>query len=202
MSQLLILRLQCSERNVSSNATKSGIANERHNVQPNMNLRLTIRLSCASQNVSGNAAKSGIAKGDTIVYASSFFGDELWPTDSKGLTQSALTACPSPVALVYVRFANPLRLLCCMILPPSPMCAGLCLLPSGCQHAAGLAHCLSLITAHQHRALNACAPARQHGVTRLRDTCDCTLGGLAACCCKCPPRTDGGWAARKLNHSA
>lgn len=80
---------------------------------------------CTTQNVSGNATKSGIAKGDTIVYASSFFGDELWPTDSKSLTQSALTACPSPVALVYVRFANPLRLLCCMMtLSPSPMCAG------------------------------------------------------------------------------
>lgn len=51
----------------------------------------------------GNAAAAGIKPGDTIIYASSFFGDELWPTDSKGLTQSALAACPSPVALVYVR---------------------------------------------------------------------------------------------------
>jgi rubredoxin len=57
-------------------------------------------------NVGGNAAKSGIQKGDTIVYASSFFGDELWPTDSKGLTQSAIGACPSPVALVYVKGEN------------------------------------------------------------------------------------------------
>lgn len=55
------------------------------------------------QNVGGNASKSGIQKGDTVIYASSFFGDELWPTDSKGLTNSAISAAPSPVALVYVR---------------------------------------------------------------------------------------------------
>lgn len=65
MNQLLTLRLQCSERNVSSNDAKSGITNERHNVQPTMNPRFTIRLSCASQSVSGTAAKSGIAKGET-----------------------------------------------------------------------------------------------------------------------------------------
>lgn len=56
--------------------------------------------------VSGNAAKSGIANGDTIIYASSFFGDELWPTDSKAFTDSALRAAPSPVALVYVKGDN------------------------------------------------------------------------------------------------
>lgn len=57
-------------------------------------------------NVSGNAKSSGIAKGDTVIYASSFFGDELWPADSKGLTNSALSAAPSPVALVYVKGEN------------------------------------------------------------------------------------------------
>ena len=31
---------------------------------------------------------------------------QLWPTDSKGLTQSALGAAPSPVALEYVKGAN------------------------------------------------------------------------------------------------
>mmetsp|Transcript_5476 Transcript_5476/g.15689 ORF Transcript_5476/g.15689 Transcript_5476/m.15689 type:complete len:250 (-) Transcript_5476:322-1071(-) len=56
--------------------------------------------------VSGNAAGTGIQKGDTVIYASSFFGDELWPTDSKGLTNSALAAAPSPVALVYVKGEN------------------------------------------------------------------------------------------------
>lgn len=60
-------------------------------------------LVLAVQNVGGNASKSGIQKGDTVIYASSFFGDELWPTDSKGLTNSAISAAPSPVALVYVR---------------------------------------------------------------------------------------------------
>jgi len=38
-------------------------------------------LVIALQSVSGNAAKSGLKAGDTIIYASSWFGDELWPTD-------------------------------------------------------------------------------------------------------------------------
>lgn len=68
-------------------------------------LPLVAVTTCVSLNQAarGNAAAAGIKPGDTIIYASSFFGDELWPTDSKGLTQSALAACPSPVALVYVR---------------------------------------------------------------------------------------------------
>ena len=54
------------------------------------------------QKVSGNAAKSGIAAGDTVVYTSSFFGDELWPSDDVNFTKSAINAAPSPVCLVYV----------------------------------------------------------------------------------------------------
>lgn len=30
------------------------------------------------KSASGNAAKAGIAAGDTVIYTSSFFGDELW----------------------------------------------------------------------------------------------------------------------------
>ena len=52
--------------------------------------------------MSGNAAKSGIATGDTVVYTSSFFGDELWPSDDVNFTKSAINAAPSPVCLVYV----------------------------------------------------------------------------------------------------
>jgi hypothetical protein len=52
--------------------------------------------------VSGNAAKSGIKAGDTIIYASSFFGDELWPADKLSFTQTAIQRAPSPVAFVYV----------------------------------------------------------------------------------------------------
>ena len=33
---------------------------------------------------SGNAAKAGIERGDTVIYTSSFFGDELWPSDKLG----------------------------------------------------------------------------------------------------------------------
>ena len=58
------------------------------------------------QKVSGNAAKSGISPGDTVVYTSSFFGDELWPSDALSFTQSALKAAPSPVTLVFVRPAH------------------------------------------------------------------------------------------------
>eukprot|EP00879_Flechtneria_rotunda_P005359 GHRR01005646.1.p1 GENE.GHRR01005646.1~~GHRR01005646.1.p1 ORF type:complete len:210 (+),score=72.94 GHRR01005646.1:248-877(+) len=56
--------------------------------------------------VSGNAAKAGIKPGDTVIYASSFFGDELWPTDKLSFTNTAIQRAPSPVCLVYVRGAN------------------------------------------------------------------------------------------------
>lgn len=52
---------------------------------------------------SGNAAKAGIAVGDTIIYTSSYFGDELWPADELAFVQSALKTAPSPVAVIYVR---------------------------------------------------------------------------------------------------
>ena len=51
------------------------------------------------QNASGNAAKAGIKSGDTVIYTSSFFGDELWPSDKLGFTRSALANAPSPVRL-------------------------------------------------------------------------------------------------------
>merc|ERR1712066_344893 len=54
----------------------------------------------------GNAAKAGIKSGDTVIYTSSFFGDELWPSDKLGFTQSALEACPSPAVIVYVKGTN------------------------------------------------------------------------------------------------
>ena len=37
------------------------------------------------------------------IYTSSFFGDELWPSDSLGSTRTALVSAPSPVCIVYVR---------------------------------------------------------------------------------------------------
>merc|ERR1719152_392778 len=54
----------------------------------------------------GNASKVGIKTGDTVVFTSSFFGDELWPSDKLGFTKSALEACPSPVIIVYVKGSN------------------------------------------------------------------------------------------------
>jgi hypothetical protein len=42
------------------------------------------------KSVSGNAAKAGIKAGDTIIYTSSFFGDELWPAGNKRCTRSTV----------------------------------------------------------------------------------------------------------------
>lgn len=58
------------------------------------------------QSVSGNAAKAGIKTGDTVIYTSSFFGDELWPADKLSFTQTAIQRAPSPVAFVLVRPAT------------------------------------------------------------------------------------------------
>mmetsp|Transcript_32874 Transcript_32874/g.72602 ORF Transcript_32874/g.72602 Transcript_32874/m.72602 type:complete len:238 (+) Transcript_32874:65-778(+) len=58
------------------------------------------------KSASGNAAKAGIKAGDTIIYASSFFGDELWPADKVSFTQSAINAAPSPVTFIIVRGEN------------------------------------------------------------------------------------------------
>eukprot|EP00798_Chlamydomonas_sp_ICE-L_P000241 gene241-4005_t len=54
----------------------------------------------------GNAAAAGLKPGDTIIYASSFFGDELWPADKVSFTQSAINAAPSPVTFIYVKGDN------------------------------------------------------------------------------------------------
>lgn len=58
------------------------------------------------KNASGNAAKAGLKNGDTIIYTSSFFGDELWPSDSANFTRSAISAAPSPVTITYVKGEN------------------------------------------------------------------------------------------------
>jgi rubredoxin len=58
------------------------------------------------ESVSGNAAKAGIKTGDTVIYTSSFFGDELWPADKLSFTQTAIQRAPSPVAFVLVRGEN------------------------------------------------------------------------------------------------
>ena len=80
------------------------------------------RVVCLRRTCRANAAKSGIAKGDTIIYTSSFFGDELWPADKPGFSRSAINACPSPVCFVYVRTPGQspgLRILTFHLLPPS-----------------------------------------------------------------------------------
>ncbi|GMH36572.1 hypothetical protein BSKO_04440 [Bryopsis sp. KO-2023] len=56
--------------------------------------------------VNGNAAKAGIKTGDTVIYTSSFFGDELWPADNIGFARTAISRAPSPVTIVYVKGEN------------------------------------------------------------------------------------------------
>lgn len=58
------------------------------------------------KSASGNAAAAGIKPGDTVIYTSSFFGDELWPADKVGFVNQSIKACPSPVCIVYVKGEN------------------------------------------------------------------------------------------------
>lgn len=81
-------------------------------------------LLAAVQSVSGNAAKSGIKTGDTIIYASSFFGDELWPTDKLSFTQTAIQRAPSPICFVYV--SATCRLLCSAVPESSTQSSAFC----------------------------------------------------------------------------
>ena len=40
----------------------------------------------------GNASKAGIKTGDTILYTSSWFGDELWPADKLPFVMTSINA--------------------------------------------------------------------------------------------------------------
>eukprot|EP00899_Mesostigma_viride_P027062 jgi/Mesvir1/7540/Mv19286-RA.1 len=51
----------------------------------------------------GNAAAAGIKNGDTVIYTSSFFGDELWPADNIGFTRTAVQAKSGSVYFVLER---------------------------------------------------------------------------------------------------
>lgn len=62
------------------------------------------------QSASGNAAKAGLKSGDTVIYTSSFFGDELWPSAQLGFTRSALANAPSPITIVYVSLLHQTQL--------------------------------------------------------------------------------------------
>ncbi|CAI7786252.1 unnamed protein product [Closterium sp. NIES-53] len=53
-----------------------------------------------------NAAKAGIKAGDQVVYTSSFFGDELWPSDNLGFTRTAVNAKPDSVYFVLARYVQ------------------------------------------------------------------------------------------------
>mmetsp|Transcript_22234 Transcript_22234/g.56967 ORF Transcript_22234/g.56967 Transcript_22234/m.56967 type:complete len:268 (-) Transcript_22234:125-928(-) len=56
--------------------------------------------------VNGNGAKSGIKAGDTVIFTSSFFGDELWPADKLAFVNTTLQRAPSPVCVIYTQGDN------------------------------------------------------------------------------------------------
>jgi len=99
---------------VQARATKTAKAGQQIQVDVDKPLGLTLGegktpgSGLTVKSSSGNAAKAGIQAGDTIIYASSFFGDELWPTDKLSFTNSAVAAAPSPVTFVYVKGENTL----------------------------------------------------------------------------------------------
>jgi hypothetical protein len=74
-------------------------------VPSNCSLTLLSNLSTPSQFVSpgGNAAKAGIKPGDTVLYTSSFFGDELWPADKVAFTRTAINAKQEDVDFIVIR---------------------------------------------------------------------------------------------------
>jgi len=54
----------------------------------------------------GNAEQAGLKPGDNVIFASSYFGDELWPADDIQKMRSAIAATPNAVDVVVVR-GNP-----------------------------------------------------------------------------------------------
>jgi len=58
-------------------------------------------------NPGGNASKAGIKAGDTILYTSSWFGDELWPADKLPFVMTSINAKAGEVAFVVVRGDKP-----------------------------------------------------------------------------------------------
>merc|ERR1719333_2037489 len=58
-------------------------------------------------NPGGNASKAGIKAGDTILYTSSWFGEELWPADKLAFVMTSINARKGDVAFVVVRGDKP-----------------------------------------------------------------------------------------------
>lgn len=115
--QMAAPRAQLSTRarqavSVVARATKGSTAGQQVQVDVEKPLGLVLDQSKSPKgglvvkSASGNAAKAGISAGDTVIYTSSFFGDELWPSDKLGFTRSALQAAPSPVSLIFVKGEN------------------------------------------------------------------------------------------------
>ena len=58
------------------------------------------------KSASGNAKKAGIESGDTIIYCSSYFGDELWCVYTS-------LACVQRIIVTYTTTHRPVRGWCC-----------------------------------------------------------------------------------------
>jgi rubredoxin len=97
---------------IEARASKASTAGQQITVDVDKPLGLVLDQSRSPKgglkvkSASGNAAKAGISAGDTVIYTSSFFGDELWPADKLGFARSAIQAAPSPVTLVVVKGEN------------------------------------------------------------------------------------------------
>lgn len=101
-----LLRAREAVKVEARSASKSG-----QQVQVDIDKPLGLQLEQGSnglrvKSATGNAAKAGIQTGDTVIYTSSFFGDELWPADKLGFARSAIQAAPSPVTVVVIKGEN------------------------------------------------------------------------------------------------
>ena len=56
------------------------------------------------KDATGNAKRAGIKPGDTVLYTSSMFGDELWPADQSFFVNTTLSRAPAPVCIEYVSY--------------------------------------------------------------------------------------------------
>lgn len=89
-------------------AAASGAKEQLITVEKPLGLSVGVKKSTGGVEISfvnplGNAAKAGLKAGDTVIYTSSFFGDELWPADKLAFTRSAINACPNAVDFIIVR---------------------------------------------------------------------------------------------------
>ncbi|GAQ79302.1 hypothetical protein KFL_000280070 [Klebsormidium nitens] len=107
------IKAQASSSNRSAVVARTAAAGKQIEVDVEKPLGLTLGQKSNGvitiTQVSGNAAKAGLKTGDQVVYTSSFFGDELWPADKLGFTQTAIKAKSDSVYFVVQRGGEPVN---------------------------------------------------------------------------------------------